>query len=299
MDSNTRPVPLISEQGIFDLTAEQYHGPEPCPEPSLSSSGARKLVVDPPAKFWFERNNPTPPTKALIVGSAAHEWLLEGEKWPQRHVVLDPEHNARTNAGKAVLAEAIERGMRCVTADEFATIKAMKAQIEAHPYAMAAFQNGRAETSMFWVDEHTGIWCRARPDFLPATGRIFADYKTTVSCRTDDLKRTIGKYGYHMQASWYSDGLRALGLCDDPIMLFVFQEKTPPYLVRCVTVGAPSLIAAEGRNYQARSIFARCVREDRWPGYDEDIQTLDIMPWELTKAENELADQIEIRDIAA
>ena len=102
-----------------------------------------------------------------------------------------------------------------------------------------------------------------------------------------------------MQASWYADGLRSLELADDPIMLFVFQEKTPPFLVRCVTVGAPSLIAAEGRNWQARSIFARCIREDRWPGYDEDIPTLDIPAWDLTKAENELADAIEIEDIAA
>jgi hypothetical protein len=256
------------------------------------------LIADPPAKYWHYRNNPQEPTPALIVGSAAHEWLLEGDKWPLRHVVLDPDHDSRTKRGREVLAEARERGVRPVTAEQFAQIKAMREALERHEYAMAAFQNGRAETSMFWIDPHTRIWCRCRPDFLPAQGRIFADYKTTVSCRTDDLKRTIGKYGYHMQASWYGDGIRALGLADDPIMLFVFQEKAPPYLVRCVTVGAPSLIAAEGRNYQARSIFARCVREDRWPGYDEDIQTLDIMPWELTKAENELAD-IEIEDIAA
>lgn len=288
----------IDEPGIYQLTSETYHA-DPCAEPSLSSSGARKLIADPPAKFWWERNNPQPPSEALIVGSAAHEWLLEGEKWPHRHFVLPDDHNGRTNAGKAIVAEAEASGLRCVTADQFAAIKAMKAAIEAHSYAMAAFQNGRAETSMFWIDPHTSIWCRARPDYLPRTGRIFADYKTTVSCRTDDLCRTIARYGYHMQASWYGDGLRAVGLADDPIMLFVFQEKAPPYLVRCVTVGAPSLIAAEGRNYKARRIFAECIRNDRWPGYEGDIQTLDIPPWELTKAENEYADDIEIKDMAA
>lgn len=292
--------PLITEPGIFSLSAEQYHGPEPCQEPSLSSSGARMLMADPPAKYWHARNNPQPPTEALILGSAAHEWLLEGEQWPQRHLVLAEDHNGRTNAGKATLAEATARGLRCVTSEQFSAIKAMKEAIEAHPYAMAAFQNGRSETSLFWLDQHTEIWCRSRPDFLPAQGRIFADYKTTVSCRTDDLCRTIGRYGYHMQASWYSDGLRALGLADDPIMLFVFQEKMPPYLVRCVTVGQPSLIAAEGRNYRARRIFAECVRSGVWPGYHSEIDTLDIPAWELTKAENELADDdIEIRDIAA
>lgn len=279
---------MITAPGIYDLTAEAYHGPEPCPEPSLSSSGARKLIADPPAKFWWERNNPQPPTEALVVGSAAHEWLLEGEKWPNRHVVLGPDHNGRTNAGKSALTEAAARGLRAITHDQFETIKAMKAALQAHPYAMAAFRNGRAETSCFWIDQHTGVWCRARPDFLPATGRIFADYKTTTSCRTDDLRRTIGKYGYHMQASWYSDGIRALELCGDPILLFVFQEKTPPYLVRCVTVGTPSLVAAETKNHRARRIFAECIRNDRWPGYDEEIETLDIMPWELTKAENEV-----------
>lgn len=291
--------PLIPTPGIYDVTAEQYHGPEPCPAPSLSSSGARALIADPPAKYWWNRNNPQPPSEALIVGSAAHEWLLEGEKWPHRHYVLPEDHDNRTKAGRALVAEMTAAGLRCVTADQFATIKAMRDALAAHEYAMAAFENGRAETSMFWIDAQTGIWCRCRPDFLPAQGRVFADYKTTISCRTDDLKRTIGRYGYHMQAGWYQDGIRALGLHDAPIMLFVFQEKSPPYLVRCVTVGAPSLIAAESQNWRARTIFARCVREDRWPGYDEDIQTLDIPAWDLTKAENEYANAIEIEDIAA
>lgn len=284
--ATTPPAPklAITEPGVYDLTNEQYHA-DPCAALSLSSSGARKLMEDPPAVFWHERQHPKKRTKAMNFGSGAHEWLLEPETFKDRHFILSENHNSRTNAGKAERAEAEAEGLRVLTHQEWIDLQGMREAVLAHPYAMAAFEGGLPEKSLIWQDRDTGVWCRCKPDYLPGRGRIYADYKTTLSVRTVDLQSTIKNYGYHQQASWYSDGFRALGLIEDPVMLFVFQEKTPPYLVRCVTVGQPSLIVAEEANYKARRIFLLCSKTNEWPGYVEDIQAIDIPGWALAQAE--------------
>lgn len=275
----------ITEPGIYHLTNEAYHA-DPCAVPSLSSSGARKLMTDPPAVYWHERTHPKPRTAAMNFGSGAHEWLLEPETFKERHLILPASHNGRTNEGKALVAEAENAGKRVLKADEWVALQAMREAVAAHPYAMAAFEGGKPETSLFWQDKKTGVWCRSKPDYVPGTGRIYADYKTTLSVRTDDLRRTIANFGYHQQASWYSDGFRELGLCGDAVMLFIFQDKKEPYLVRCVTLGQPSLMIAEEANDKARRIFGVCLATGKWPAYEEDIQALDLPGWALSQAEN-------------
>ncbi len=272
----------IGEPGVYRLSAEGYHA-DPCSPASLSSGGARKLIADVPARYWHERGNPAPPSPALVFGSAAHEWLLEGERWPQRHHVTPEGYDGRRKAWAGAKAEAEvaeDDGMRVISTEQFATIKAMRDALQAHPLAVAAFTGGEAELSLFWRDDDFGIWCRCRPDYLPQTGRIFADYKTTESLRDDDLRRSIARWGYHMQAAWYADGITALGLAEDPVMLFVFQEKTPPYLVRCVTISAPAMIKAELQNAKAREIFAQCLATGDWPGYPDEIKEIDLPAWE-------------------
>lgn len=272
----------VSEPGVYAMEAEAYHA-DPCDPASLSSSGARKLLAECPARYWYDRQNPPEPSEAFTVGSAAHEWLLEGETWPKRHLVLPDDHNGSTKEGKARVAEAKTAGLRPVKADEFATIRAMRDALAAHEFAGAAFQGGRAETALVWRDEWFGIWCRARLDFLPTTGRIFPDYKTTVSAHPDAIRKALANYGYHQQAAWYCDGIKALGLCAEPIFMLVFQEKTPPHLVTCVALDDDALGWGRQLNDKAKGVFRRCLRDGRWPGYAGDVVTLGLPTWETAR----------------
>ena len=155
----------------------------------------------------------------------------------------------------------------------------MKAAMEAHPYAMAAFGEGKAQQSLYWQDPTFGIWCRARLDFLPAGHNIIADYKTTRSAQPEHLQRAIWDYGYHCQAQWYLAGVETLELMESPRFRFVFQQKTPPYLVTCITPHDTALYWGEVQNRKARDLFARCLRDGEWPGYTDDIVTLDLPTW--------------------
>jgi hypothetical protein len=268
----------ITEPGVYSMPAADYHA-DACPTPSLSSSGARKLLSTCPARFWYDRNNPPEPSEALDIGSAAHEWLLEGETWPLRHGVLPEDHNARTKAGKEAEEAIVAAGKRPLKWGAFEQIKAMVEALKAHPFAHAAFRNGKPEQSLFWQDEETGIWCRARPDWLPTKGTIITDYKTTRSANPDHLSKAITDYGYHQQAEWYMAGARALGLIKDPGFVFVFQEKEPPYLVTVAEAEPEDIYEASILNRRARHLFARCLRENRWPGYADDVIAIGQRPW--------------------
>ena len=64
------------QPGLYDIDAELYHQ-DPIPGGSLSSTGARKLVTECPAKFKYSLDHPQPHNKALELGTAAHKLVLD------------------------------------------------------------------------------------------------------------------------------------------------------------------------------------------------------------------------------
>lgn len=261
-------------EGVYTMPADVYHARR-----ELSSTRARRLLNTCPAKLKHEIDNPPEPTNALDVGSAAHEWLLEGETWPLRHGVLPEDYHGSTKIGKALVADIEAAGRRPIKWSEFETIKAMVKTLREHPYAGAAFANGKPEQSLFWSDDDSGLRLRARLDWLPNRGTIFADYKTTRSADPAHIQKAMYDFGYHQQAEWYLAGIRAVGICTKPQFLLVFQEKEPPYLITCVVPDADAIAWAEVQNRKARHIFAECIRTGKWPAYVDDVTTLGLPPY--------------------
>lgn len=271
--------PLITSPGVYKVSAGDYHADKGvCPAPSLSSTGARRLLETCPARFWYERENPPAPSLALDVGTAAHEWLLEGDAWPQKFIVLPEDHDGRTKIGKARIEEIEAEGKRPLKFDDFRVIREMKKALEAHPFASALFQGGRAEQSIYWRDEETGIWCRCRPDYLPPS-HIIPDYKTCAKADLRSLQKSIATYGYHQQAAWYLDGIKAIGLHKNPGFALVFQEKDPPYLVVVVALDDETLGWGRIKNRKARAIFADALRTGTWRGYADEVVHLGLPIW--------------------
>lgn len=271
----------ITLAGVYDIPADVYHA-DPVPGGSLSSSGARKLLPPScPALYRWERDHPPATTKAFDMGHAAHKLVLGiGAEL----VVVDA-GDWRTKAARHARDEAHAAGYVPLLMADWHQVEAMAAALREHPLATALFnpQTGWAERSLFWVDQATGVWLRARLDWLPGyeTGQrvIFADYKTCHSASPDALTRAMADHGYPQQADWYLDGAKALGLADRAAFVFVCQEKTPPYLV---TVAEPDTIAmqrARHLNRQAIALYADCVANDRWPGYADDVELIPLPGW--------------------
>jgi hypothetical protein len=273
---------VITEAGVYpDLPEDVYHS-DPVPGGSLSASGAKKLLPPScPARYRHDQLYGQPHKQAFEFGTAAHKVALG--TGPRLVIVDAPDW--RTKAAKEARDRARFEGHVPLLPAEHAEIQAMAAALRQHPIAGPLLDPaaGDAEQSLFWQDEQAGIWRRARLDFLPhaTSGRmLITDYKTCDRADPASIRKAMGNYGYHMSAAQYTDGVRALGLDDDPAFLFVFQEKTPPYLVTVADLGDEDIQAGRDRMAAAAEIWRDCTTSGIWPGYsDYDITHITLPPW--------------------
>lgn len=258
----------ITEPGLYPgLSAEAYHA-DPCIVPSLSSSGARLLVSECPAVYWHVRQNPER-KRVFDIGTAGHLMVLEPEAFDSRVRIIDaPDY--RTKAAQEAREDAYAAGLTPLLTAEASMVRAMRDVLFADPIARHAFEGGRAEQTMIWRERETGVWCRARPDYLPPHQRYLVDYKTSTSANPRQFERALWDYGYFQQAAWYLDGAEhALGARPERFA-FVVQSKKAPYLVSVCWVATEALEWGEVLNQHARRIFADCLRTGDWPAYRPD-----------------------------
>ncbi|MFP3990687.1 PD-(D/E)XK nuclease-like domain-containing protein [Streptomyces sp. E11-3] len=269
----------ITEPGIYDMTAEEYHADRV----SLSSSGARRLLPPTgcPALFRHEQDNPAEPKKTFDLGHAAHRLVL-GDGPDLVRIDAD---EWRSKAVKEEVAAVRAEGGVPLKPAEYEQVHAMADALRQHPVAAVLFDpaRGRPEQSLFWRDRPTGVMRRARFDWLPdaRSGRlIIPDYKTCRSAAPSALAKAVEEYGYHQQADWYRSGAKALGLADDSAaFVFVCQEKTAPHLVSVVELDAAAMRIGAARNRRALDIYAECTATGRWPGYSDELAYLSLPAW--------------------
>lgn len=272
----------VTAPGIYDMTAEEYHADKAVPGGSLSSSGARRLLPPGcPALYRWEQDHPQPAKKTFDFGHAAHKEVL-GEG-PELVVVDAPLWN--TDNIRAEVAAIREDGGIPLKAHEYEQVQAMAAAIRQHPLASALLDpsTGQAEASLFTQDPATGVWMRARPDWLPhrTAGRtILSDYKTTADASNEGFTKSIQSFGYYQQSPWYIDVAAALDLAsDDAEFLFIAQEKNPPYLVNVIGLDADWLRKGRARNRAALEKYAECTATGRWPAYGDEPNYLSQPVW--------------------
>ncbi|MCP4548416.1 MAG: hypothetical protein GY835_18310 [bacterium] len=266
----------ITKPGVYDIPAGEYHA-DPCPDGSLSSSSAKLILPVPfkgcPAKFNHARNTPAQPKKIFDFGHVAHKLVLgRGE-----HIKVLPYEDFRTKEAKKARDDARKAGQVPIKASDFDIAQQMATAVFSHPLAGKLFEGGVGERSLFWRCSQTGVMCRCRPDYLPTGGSIIPDYKTTGQTVTqDDIQRTTDNLGYWLQAAWYLDGIKTLGLAENPSFEFVFQETAPPHIVTVAQLDPVYIEWGRTAMLKAREMFAECQKSGDWSaGYHDDVVTIE------------------------
>lgn len=278
------PAVEITEPGVYDIPAAAYHG-DPVLGGSLSHSGAKKLLNPScPAIFDYERKHPSAPTDAMEFGTAAHTVVLGSG--PELVVIDAKDWKKKESQDKR--SEARARGEIALLPHEFERVHAMARALRRNRLAASLFDAGSGfpEQSLFWRDEPTGVMLRARLDWLPEVAKgqrlVIPDYKSAASIDDESIGKAIQNFGYHTQDRWYCSGAQALGLAESVAFLFVFQLKSPPYLVRVIGVPESALAIAEGKNRKAIDKYAECSKTGRWPAYDDhrtDVPYINLPGW--------------------
>ena len=282
---------VVTESGVYDIPDEIYHA-DPVPGGSLSNSGAR-LLLPPhsPAEYDHVRRHGQRDTTAFQVGRAAHKQLL-GVGQDIVEIVAD---NWRTKAAQEKRDETIAAGKIPLLTRDFRNVGQMTSALFRHRVAKALRDMpGKVEQSLFWQDPLTGVWLRARLDFLPdrAEGKrsLLWDYKTAESAHPMKFTRSTANFDYFRQAAWYLDAAAALGVAGaDARFLFVVQEKEAPYLVSVIELDEAAIEQGRQMNRRAIDIYAQCREENRWPGYGEDVHLVSLPAWAMNQNDERMS----------
>lgn len=231
-------------------------------------------ISESPEKYKYAIEHPIEPSQAMIFGSAAHKYILEKKEWNDEYAVA-PAVDRRTNAGKEMWKEFCDKtaGKTVVGQDEYETIQEMRSVIESDLIAKKLlYGSGKTEIPFFWKDKDTQELCKVKLDRLVRIDRRFAvvDYKTAKSAKTDIFIHDMMRFGYHLQAAMYTEGvMKCKRLKYRPDFIFVVQEKMPPYSVNVIYVPNDSSVMMYGidKFREFIGILHQCKLTDNFYGF--------------------------------
>jgi exodeoxyribonuclease VIII len=217
---------------------------------------------------------------ALRFGRALHVAVLEPDVFRTMYAVA-PDVDRRTKEGKKIYADWVEEhaDAELLSDSDMEQIQSMVAAVQAHPFAAKLFSAGDSEVSIRWDDPEYGCPCKARLDHW--AGGMVADLKTCQDARDEAFAKSFYRYGYYMQAPFYLDALTlATGKQCGPF-LFVAIEKEPPHGIQVHEVPKDELDYGRQEYKRLLAIYAECVRNDSWPGYEPEINQLCLPSWAM------------------
>ena len=258
--------------------ADYHAGPE------LSRSTAHSLLGSCPAKVRHDLDNPSPTkSSALIMGGCTHGMVLEPhsvqDEYGLKPAFIDGS-GPRTGAYKEAFAIMQDErpGVRWLTTSEWDTCSAM---------AESALGNAVLKDYMSDVDavaegsghfELEGAKCKVRPDLYSPNAEVIVDLKTTYDASEMGFRKSVRNFGYAWQSCWYLTGMRLLGL-KARNLIFVAVDKEPPHVTAAYALTISEIERRVPDMQQACRLWAECTSSGVWPGYADDVRTLDLSKW--------------------
>jgi len=268
-----------------DMPNEAYHG-----HSAVGSSGL-KLIARSPLHYWAAYRDPNrkpqEPTPAMKLGTAWHAAIFEPEAFEAEYIEIPEGLDRRTKEGKALFAELEASGKQPLSFDDMARIKAMTASAAAHPISKVIFgqDGGVAEASLFWTDATTGAACKIRPDYAVPPCAMFpngllVDGKTGEDMSAAGFAKYSMNWDLHIQAAYYADGFQQVhGTSGPPAFIWLAQEKAEPYATAYYSAAADFLEFGRREYRRLLGIYADCARNNRWYGYPQTVQPLELPAW--------------------
>ena len=225
-------------------------------------------------------------TRPLRLGIAGHVAILEPHLFVRRYTERAKARGTGSRAvNAAAKAEAQSQGLTELEPDEMRAVEHMRRAVLTHRIAGPLLERALArELSIVWRDGEHGVLCKARLDALAEVDgqTCVVDLKTTsMRAGSRAWRSAAWTFGYYRQAAWYLAGAAAVEPEDagDRGWLWVVVESEPPHCV--VVYRADEELLSIGYD-ECRAGLARRLEAERtgeWPGYPDEIQTLQAPRW--------------------
>ncbi len=276
----------------YGVPAPVYHA-DPCESPSLSSGVARTILSRSLAHAAFEhpklsKNGGRKPTKAMRFGSAVHA-IQSGD---DEEIVIGEFENFKTKAAQEwrdkITAEGRTPMLRHEIEGEVSPMVSALVTKVAIGCDSPFLDHGKDEVTCIWKEGD--VFCRARFDRLVVDPMGFCadiwDWKTTTDVSSEALERKIIDEGYHIQAAFYSRGLRAVMPQARVSFIFGFVESKAPHAVSRVCLSEGFLDLGERSVSRAIAAWQQASAAGQWPEASAG-QTVKLMPpdWYVRKFE--------------
>ena len=231
---------------------------EYCALPELNWSWLKEMEVSPKRCKW-RADHPRKDTPAFKLGRAIHCAVLEPKRFELDYAVKPEGLRLSSLEGKDWKILANDREPVSDVVERCAK------SVHEHVEAIKLLKNCRTEETIQWVDQRTGVACKARMDSVSVSPSAFVDLK---KCR--DLawfERDARKFLYHGQIAWYFDGAVAAS---------VLPHDAKPYIIavedhdECDVLVYPirDETLNKGRALCRRllDLWVQCMETGLWPG---------------------------------
>jgi len=291
------------------MNPQSYHA-----DRSRVSNSSLKLFARAPIlwKKWHEGTLPEVKTDDLVFGSLLHCLIFEPLNLNRLFAVkpddapdkpTKPQLNAWQRFGtlakpsKAQISANEKTTEKLRWWDAFATANEGKESVDAGDIAEAKLCQdglnadpkcreflalpGFSEVEIQWVDEATGLPCKAKLDRLARHAII--DLKTAADATTEGFKKAAFRLGYHRQAAWYLGGVESAlkqGTLPPAVAdllqgvapkLFVFPvvEKDDEHLAHCFPATEDFIQRGRDENALLMRELKHCMLTGNWPGLSQ------------------------------
>lgn len=269
----------------------QYHQ-----NPAVSATKIKTFIQSPYLYYrkYVAMDVITNATKAMKLGSAAHTYILEPEKFGSEYETLPSDFNGRTNAGKDYIAELKQTGRTALTRSEFDGIDALRKAVYMNPTAAILLSNGESEVS--WRIKATEMYdMQSRTDWFVesasaeqvdelrkygieiAVGQPFiSDLKTTAELDSwfrDNYGNAIYAFGAYLQYSFYLAVINAIRKMKGKEIVrhwfFIVVEKQVPNDCAVIALDERSFKLAQRQLTHHLDELMKCYESGNWTGYKD------------------------------
>ena len=267
----------------------------------ISYSALKKLMIAPAIyEYQYIQGNWQATTDAMMVGRAVDILTLQPERFDKEFVIVPEGVDKRSKAGKAVFAELEEDGRDLIRHKQLVLAQGCARSARSRRISpdgptleeLLARDDTTVQKKFAWsiqpVQGERWVKCQGIVDVVAAGGKILIDLKKVGQqgdAAPQNIGRTIGKFGYDIQAAMYMDGARAEGLEPEQYLIWAVEEK-PPHLCAVHPIGDETLSWGNHAYRHAAWLWQTCVDSGKWPGYELALKQTELPPWILRERGN-------------
>lgn len=251
-----------------------------------------KHVLRSPSHAALYVSSDDKPTAAMQFGTAVHATLLNPDNF-DNEVAIKPDINRRTKDGKVQWEKFVllTNGKAIIDQEQAAACISINHSLSLNETARDLIASGDHEQSFVWTDERTRLLCKARCDVVDNSGKRVIDFKTAADASPSGFARSVAKFGYHIQASFYLRAASGLPTAhaaykDGWRFMIVAAESVKPYPVASYKIDERALIEGDKKIDLALGRWAESLLLNEFQGYPDELVTLSLPAWALTEPED-------------